>query len=359
MLRHALSAIFGDMPNTEYAALLKSVQDNGFTHPEIITYEGKILDGWHRYRVAQHLGIESDLVFEELSGVSPAEFVLAENLYRRHLTVSQRSQMVVEAHEWVPKGTNRFTVDTQNCASKTKKELAEQANVSPRSIDTAKQVSRAGRSEEVISGEKSASAVIAEEREKAAPVEHREISEAELAYDGWLGDLSDVEMKEMVEGMSGDLALSVLESEFEKQTGLKLPKYKFNLDATSETPEVVDALAPELVSEPTSEPTLEPKPETASEPTEGDFLRVVLDSDMVIHDNALAMSSGILRKMPDMSAEGWKALRRNVLRVIHPDKVDMSEWTDAEKDSWTVLFEFMNDFLGELERDYREYASVK
>ena len=82
-------------------------------------------------------------------------------------------------------------------------------------------------------------------------------------------------------------------------------------------------------------------------------------SDMVIHDNALAMSVGILRKMPDMSAEGWKALRRNVLRVIHPDKVDMSEWTDAEKDSWTVLFEFMNDFLGELERDYREYASVK
>ena len=261
MLRHALSAIFGDMPNTEYAALLKSVQDNGFTHPKITTYEGKILDGWHRYRVAQHLGIESDLVFEELSEVSPAEFVLAENLHRRHLTASQRGQMVVEAHDWLKKGNVKAQVSGgPNGSPKSKQELASDANVGLGTIQRAKEVSRLGRADEVISGEKSASAVIQEEQEKA---------------------------------------------------------------------------------------------------TEDEILRVVLDSDMVIHDNALAMSSGILRKMPDMSAGNWKALRRNVLRVIHPDKIDMSEWTDAEKDSWTVLFEFMNRFLGELERDYREYAALK
>ena len=44
-----------------------------------------------------------------------------------------------------------------------------QVNVSERSIKRAKQVSRAGRSEEVISGEKSASAVIVEERENVSP----------------------------------------------------------------------------------------------------------------------------------------------------------------------------------------------
>ena len=32
--------------------------------------------------------------------MSPAEFVCAENLHRRHLTASQRAQMVVEAHGW-------------------------------------------------------------------------------------------------------------------------------------------------------------------------------------------------------------------------------------------------------------------
>ena len=321
MLRHELSAIFGDMPNTEYASLLKSVQDNGFTHPKIITYEDKILDGWHRFRVAEHLGKESDLVFEELSGVDPAKFVLAENLHRRHLTASQRSQMVVEAHEWATAKDNQYREPSPNGEGiKTREEMAKQANVGTRSIDRAKQVSHAGRAEEVIAGEKSASAVIQEEREKAASVED--------AFD------NDSIFYPTGKGFVNDSGVTP-KGEYVGVGGVK------NEDDVNPVP--------------TSEPTSEPVPE----PTEGDFLRVVLDSDMVIHDNALAMSSGILRKMPDMSARGWKELRRNVLRVVHPDKVDMSDWTDAEKDSWTVLFEFMNDFLGELERDYREYAEIK
>ena len=353
MLRHALSAIFGDMPNTEYASLLKSVQDNGFTHPKIITYEDKILDGWHRFRVAQHLGKESDLIFEELSGVSPVEFVLAENLHRRHLTASQRGQMVAEANEWAMAG-NPEKLTSSNDEVKTREEMAEQANVSTKTIDRAKQVSRLGRSEEVISGEKSASAVIVEERENVVSAEREEWMKRDVAFDDWLGGLSDSDKQKIAGDDYDTVDFSVFEKEFERLSGLKLFDYESDSDVMKNERKSVDD-----VPESTSEPTPEPKPETAPEPTEGDFLRVVLDSDMVIHDNALAMSVGILRKMPDMSAEGWKVLRRNVLRVIHPDKVDMSEWTDAEKDSWTVLFEFMNDFLGELERDYREYAALK
>ena len=82
--------------------------------------------------------------------------------------------MVVEAYEWVSHGANRFTVDAPSGASKTKVELAKEANVGKGSIDRAKQVSHAGRSAEVISGENSASAVIQEEREKVAPVEQKE-----------------------------------------------------------------------------------------------------------------------------------------------------------------------------------------
>ena len=349
MIRHELSAIFGDMPNTEYATLLKSVQDNGFTHPKIITYEDKILDGWHRCRVAEHLGKISDLVFEELSGVDPAEFVLAENLHRRHLTASQRGQMVVEANDWATGGGDRMSEEYKTTASndavvKTKRELAQQANVSTPTIDRAKQVSRAGRSEEVISGEKSASAVIKEERDKAAPVDREEVIRRDVAFDAWFEDLSDSDKHKIAGGDSDSVDFSVFEKEFERLTGLKLFDYESDSDVMEKKVEPI----PESVY-------VDPVPE----PTEDDFLRVVLDTDMVIHDNALEMSKGILRKMPDMSAKGWKALRRNVLRVVHPDKIDMSDWTDAEKDSWTVLFEFMNDFLGELERDYREYAEIK
>ena len=93
--------------------------------------------------------------------MSPAEFVCAENLHRRHLTASQRAQMVVEANEWATVRDNQYRVPSSNDEGmKTCEEMAEQANVSTPTIDRAKQVPRLRRSEEVISGEKSASAVI-------------------------------------------------------------------------------------------------------------------------------------------------------------------------------------------------------
>ena len=70
---------------------------------------------------------------------------------RRHLTASQRAQMVVEAFDWVPKGANQHAPIG---ASKTKEDLAKEANVGKGTIDRAKQVSCLGRSKEVISGEK-------------------------------------------------------------------------------------------------------------------------------------------------------------------------------------------------------------
>ena len=110
-------------------------------------------------------------------GVSPAEVVLAENLHRRHLTVSQRAQMVAEANEWESRGGDRRSgnINGSNEPMKSTSEMAVDANVSQASIKRAKQVSRLGRSEEVISGEKSASAVIVEEQEKVVPVEREEV----------------------------------------------------------------------------------------------------------------------------------------------------------------------------------------
>ena len=344
MIRHELSAIFGDMPNTEYATLLKSVQDNGFTHPKIITYEDKILDGWHRYRVAQHLGKESDLIFEELSGVDPAEFVKAENYHRRHLSVGHRAVIEVKLNDWAKAGDNQYTEVASNDGTKKTADMAESAEVSPKSIERAKEVVRAGREDEVISGAKSVSQIVKEERDKAAPVDREEVIRRDVAFDAWFEDLSDSDKHKIAGGDSDSVDFSVFEKEFERLTGLKLFDYESDSDVMEKKVEPV----PESVY-------VEPVPE----PTEKDILRVVLNSDMVIHDNALAMSKGKLRKMPDMSAGTWKALRRNVLRVVHPDKIDMSDWTEAEKDSWTILFEFMNSFLGELERDYREYAEIK
>ena len=55
MERHELSELFGDMTELEFSEFISDVEHNGFAQPIIYTYEGKILDGWHRYQVAVNL----------------------------------------------------------------------------------------------------------------------------------------------------------------------------------------------------------------------------------------------------------------------------------------------------------------
>lgn len=90
---------------------------------------------------------------------------MARNIERRHLTAGQRAQIVVEANAWLERGNVKAQKDsgTPNGAPKSKAELAKAANVGTTSIDRAKIVSQTGRSDEVISGEKSATKVIKEE----------------------------------------------------------------------------------------------------------------------------------------------------------------------------------------------------
>ena len=80
--------------------------------------------------------------------MDPAEFVLAENLYRRHMPVSQRAQIVDAAYAYLSQGGDRRSdgFKSSNDELKSREELAEIGGVSTASIDRARQVSRAGRS---------------------------------------------------------------------------------------------------------------------------------------------------------------------------------------------------------------------
>ena len=65
-----------------------------------------MLDGWHRYRAALSLNRVHELAFtpwEETEG-DPVAFVSARNIERRHLSASQRAQIVVEINGWLEKG---------------------------------------------------------------------------------------------------------------------------------------------------------------------------------------------------------------------------------------------------------------
>ena len=166
--RHELSSVFGDMPETDFENLVKSVEPDGFMDPLIRVLDGKILDGWHRYQAALKLNLVRKLMFmawdDEKEGNAIA-FVSARNLERRHLTASQRGQIVVFLNERFGWGGDRSK--TPDGVLKTKADLAAEANVGASTIDRAAKVEKLGRSEEVMSGEKTASQVIKEETLKS------------------------------------------------------------------------------------------------------------------------------------------------------------------------------------------------
>ena len=203
--RHGLSALFLDMSVDEFNALKSDIEKNGFTDPVIVVHEDKILDGWHRYQIATELDILQQLDFTKLEGTDPVAFVVSKNLHRRHLTPSQRAQIVVEANTWATGKDNQHTVQKVNSPNgpiKSEPQMAKDANVGKSTIKRAKAVSRAGRSQEVISGEKSASAVIQEEREKQPePPEMQEqlpVEDSEQGYDNIkVGELREERGKDL------------------------------------------------------------------------------------------------------------------------------------------------------------------
>jgi hypothetical protein len=87
--KHELAALFPPMSAEERRELRESIKRTGQIEP-IVTFEKKILEGWHRYQVAMDLGIEPRILdFQTLGysgrGIHPADFVWAMNATRRHL----------------------------------------------------------------------------------------------------------------------------------------------------------------------------------------------------------------------------------------------------------------------------------
>ena len=79
---HEVTTIFPPMEESEYMSLVADIQEHGLREP-IWTYQGKIIDGRHRSRACQQLGIEP--TYREWDGNgSLVAFVVSLNFERRH-----------------------------------------------------------------------------------------------------------------------------------------------------------------------------------------------------------------------------------------------------------------------------------
>lgn len=140
---HPAASIFPLMTDDEFLALKEDIRSKG-QREDVVLWEGKILDGRNRYRACQELGI--DVQWRELPECDdPIDYVLSKNLYRRHLTESQRAQCAADVAT-LKRGSNQHkpkTEDVQICTS-TVDQAAEAFGVSRRSVATAKHVADKG-----------------------------------------------------------------------------------------------------------------------------------------------------------------------------------------------------------------------
>lgn len=134
LTQHYLSAAYPAMQAHEYQALLDSISDIGVQHP-ITVFEGQVIDGWHRYKAANELGMDCPTI--ELGDVDPIDFAKSQGA-RRNITASQNALAITTIYAWRPRGDQRSAVTADR--EKTTKELAAIAGVGTRTIEQAKTV---------------------------------------------------------------------------------------------------------------------------------------------------------------------------------------------------------------------------
>lgn len=119
--KHPLCNLFPAMPLADFEMLKMDIRHNGQVNP-ITTYDGEILDGWHRYQACIACGIEPVMV--EYDGVDPLSYVLSQNKFRRHIPVGQMAAIIAAAQDW------ELARDTGGTGSNQHKKQ-EQCNVAP------------------------------------------------------------------------------------------------------------------------------------------------------------------------------------------------------------------------------------
>lgn len=120
---HPLATKFPDMNDKDFAALVADIQANGQREP-IVIFQGQILDGRHRARACQMLGMEPITKVFDGDEAAAALLVDSLNVHRRHLTREQRRSLTDAELKRDPTQSNRV--------------IAEKVGVSPTSVGAAR-----------------------------------------------------------------------------------------------------------------------------------------------------------------------------------------------------------------------------
>ncbi len=91
---HPICLLFPQMSREELQQLADDIKENGLLN-DIVLYQGKVLDGRNRQIACGMAGVLPRYVEWDGDG-SPLQWVISENMVRRHLTSSQRAVLALE-----------------------------------------------------------------------------------------------------------------------------------------------------------------------------------------------------------------------------------------------------------------------
>lgn len=139
---HPLANLLPEMTEQEYADLKTSIAKDGLLQPLVIA-DGMVLDGRHRQRACLELGLSLRTTTLP-DNIDPADYVVAANLARRHLTTAQRAASAAEICDYRLKQKQQTgpVANLPQAQERTREQVASEFKVSGRSVQDAMTVKR-------------------------------------------------------------------------------------------------------------------------------------------------------------------------------------------------------------------------
>lgn len=105
---HPASQIFPSMSDDEFKGLCEDITEHGLMD-DILLLDGQILEGNNRYQACVKVGVKPRTM--DWVGDDPVSFVLSKNLHRRHLSLTQKAAVAVEAEHLYEKAARSREVE--------------------------------------------------------------------------------------------------------------------------------------------------------------------------------------------------------------------------------------------------------
>lgn len=136
---HPAAELFPAMDEAAFAALVEDISAHGQREP-ILILDGQVIDGRHRQRACEQLGLAPQVREVESSDGDPFALVVSLNLHRRHLSESQRAMVAAHLASF---GKGRPSTNPP-IGGLTQSDAAQLLNVGERSLQRARTVREHG-----------------------------------------------------------------------------------------------------------------------------------------------------------------------------------------------------------------------